>query len=189
MFLLSLVKLCVFSILYFYTWIIMMLKHRSNVQGNEENSNRKPVFNKSVSIKRLSESVNIATVKRLLLRSETDEFPYFAFFFFFFFFFFLFFFFFGIKNVMVGWSIGNTHFFFFLNWPHLNIYKNIYIIIIIYCITGSARFLVRKRFWWLLCQECRVSCAEFHQRKWASSGWICKFLCPLITTLILDKAS
>jgi hypothetical protein len=28
------------------------------VQGHEENSNRKPVFNKSVSIKRLSESVN-----------------------------------------------------------------------------------------------------------------------------------
>jgi transposase len=47
-------------------------KHRSNVQGNEENSNRKPVFNKSVSIKRLSESVNIATVKRLLLKSETN---------------------------------------------------------------------------------------------------------------------
>ena len=41
-------------------------------QGNEENSNRKPVFNKSVSIKRLSESVNIATVKRLLLKSETN---------------------------------------------------------------------------------------------------------------------
>ena len=41
-------------------------------QGNEENSNRKPVFNKSVSIKRLSESVNIATVKRLLLKSETE---------------------------------------------------------------------------------------------------------------------
>ena len=38
-----------------------MLKHRSNVQGNEENSNRKPVFNKSVSIKRLSESINIAS--------------------------------------------------------------------------------------------------------------------------------
>ena len=50
----------------------MMLKHRSNVQGNEENSNRKPVFNKSVSIKCLSESVNIATVKRLLLKSETN---------------------------------------------------------------------------------------------------------------------
>jgi hypothetical protein len=47
-------------------------KHRSNVQGNEENSNRKPVINKSVSIKRLSESVNIATVKRLLLKSETE---------------------------------------------------------------------------------------------------------------------
>jgi hypothetical protein len=47
-------------------------KHRSNVQGNEENSNRKPVFNKSVSIKRLSESINIATVKRLLLKSETN---------------------------------------------------------------------------------------------------------------------
>ena len=28
--------LFVFSILYFYTWIIMMLKHRSNVQGNKE---------------------------------------------------------------------------------------------------------------------------------------------------------
>jgi hypothetical protein len=41
-------------------------KHRSNVQGNEE----KPVFNKSVSIKCLSESVNIATVKHLLLNSE-----------------------------------------------------------------------------------------------------------------------
>jgi hypothetical protein len=41
-------------------------------QGNEENSNRKPVFNKSVSIKRLSESVNIATVKRLLLKPETN---------------------------------------------------------------------------------------------------------------------
>jgi hypothetical protein len=38
----------------------------------EENSDRKPVFNKSVSIKRLSESVNIATVKRLLLKSETN---------------------------------------------------------------------------------------------------------------------
>ena len=86
-----------------------MLKHRSNVQGNEENSNRKPVFNKSVSIKCLSESVNIATVKRLLLKSETDEFPYFADFFFFF----LLLLFLGIKNVMVGWSIGNTHFFFF----------------------------------------------------------------------------
>ena len=47
-------------------------KHRSNVQGNEENSNRKPVFNKSVSIKRLSESVNITTVKRLLLKLETE---------------------------------------------------------------------------------------------------------------------
>ena len=44
----------------------------SNVQDNEENSNRKLVFNKSVSIKRLSESVNIATVKRLLLKSETN---------------------------------------------------------------------------------------------------------------------
>jgi hypothetical protein len=43
-------------ILYFYAWMIMMLKHRSNVQENEENSNRKPVFNQSISIKRLSES-------------------------------------------------------------------------------------------------------------------------------------
>ena len=47
-------------------------KNQSNVQGNEENSNRKPVFNKSVSIKRLSESVNITTFKRLLLKSETN---------------------------------------------------------------------------------------------------------------------
>ena len=47
-------------------------KHQSNVQGNEENSSRKLVFNKSISIKRLSESVNIATVKRLLLKSETN---------------------------------------------------------------------------------------------------------------------
>ena len=52
----------------------MMLKHRSNVQGNEENSNRKPVFNKSVSIKYLSERVNIATVKRLLLKSSPNFF-------------------------------------------------------------------------------------------------------------------
>ena len=50
----------------------MMLKHRSNVQGNEENSNRKLVFNKSVSIKRLSESINIATVKRLLLKLKKN---------------------------------------------------------------------------------------------------------------------
>ena len=50
----------------------MMLKHRSNVQENEENSNRKPVFNQSVSIKCLSESVNILTVKCLLLKSETE---------------------------------------------------------------------------------------------------------------------
>ena len=47
-------------------------KHQSNVQGNEENSSRKLVFNKSISIKRSSESVNIATVKRLLLKSETN---------------------------------------------------------------------------------------------------------------------
>ena len=85
----------------------MMLKHRSNVQGNEENSNRKPVFNKSVSIKRLSESVNIATVKRLLLKSETNtetetNFRIL-----------LIYFFFGIKNVRVGQSIGYIHFFFF----------------------------------------------------------------------------
>ena len=50
----------------------MMLKHRSNVQENDENSYRKPVFNKSVSIKHLSESVNILTVKSLLLKSETN---------------------------------------------------------------------------------------------------------------------
>jgi hypothetical protein len=53
----------------------MMLKHRSNVQGNEENSNRKPVFNKSVSIKHLSESINIATVKRLLLSLKQTRKP------------------------------------------------------------------------------------------------------------------
>ena len=51
-------------------------KHRSNVQGNEENSNRKPVFNRSVSIKRLSESVNIATVGNK--HGNRDEFPDFA---------------------------------------------------------------------------------------------------------------
>ena len=51
-------------------------KHRSNVQGNEENSNRKPVFNRSVSIKRLSESVNIATVRNK--HGNRDEFPDFA---------------------------------------------------------------------------------------------------------------
>jgi hypothetical protein len=68
-------------------------KHRSNVQGNDENS------------------VNIATVKRLLLNSETkrngDEFPDFAIFF-------------GITDVRVGgkilWSVGRLekHIFFFL---------------------------------------------------------------------------
>ena len=51
-------------------------KHRSNVQGNEENSNRKPVFNRSVSIKRLSESVNIAIVGNK--HGNRDEFPDFA---------------------------------------------------------------------------------------------------------------
>jgi hypothetical protein len=106
--------LCVFSILYFYTWIIMMLKHRSNVQGNEENSNRKLVFNKSVSIKRLSESVNIATVKRLLLKSETNKetetnFRILPIYFFFY-----------IKNVRIGGKIlglvgrSETHIFIFL---------------------------------------------------------------------------
>ena len=60
----------------------MMLKHRSNVQGNEENSNRKPVFNKSVSIKRLSESVNIASQASIVeggnKHGNRDEFPDFA---------------------------------------------------------------------------------------------------------------
>jgi hypothetical protein len=73
----------------------MMLKHRSNVQGNEENSNRKLVFNKSVSIKRLSESINIATVKRLLLKSKTNTETE--------------------KNVLIL-SIGNTHYFFLASW-------------------------------------------------------------------------
>ena len=86
-----------------------MLKHRSNVQGNEENSNRKLVFNKSVSIKRLSESINIATVKHLLLKLETNtetetNFQIL-----------LIYFFFRIKNVRVSRSIGNTHIFF---WPN-----------------------------------------------------------------------
>jgi hypothetical protein len=72
----------------------------------EENSNRKPVFIKSVSIKRLSESANIATVKRLLLKSETNtetetNLRIFAYLFFF-----------GIKNVRVGRS--ETHIFFAL---------------------------------------------------------------------------
>ena len=72
-------------------------KHRSNVQGNEENS------------------VNIATVKRLLLNSETNKetetnfriLP-------------IYFFFFGIKNVGVGGiilgSVGRlqTHIIIFL---------------------------------------------------------------------------
>jgi hypothetical protein len=57
-------------------------KHRSNVQGNEENSNRKPVFNKSVSIKRLSESVNIASQVSIVevgnKHGNGDEFPDFA---------------------------------------------------------------------------------------------------------------
>ena len=92
----------------------MMLKHRSNVQGNEENSNRKRVFNKSVSIKRLSESVNIATVKRLLLKSETNKetetnFRILSIYFFF-----------DIKNVRIGGNIlglvgrSETHIFIFL---------------------------------------------------------------------------
>ena len=89
-------------------------KHRSNVQENEENSNRKQVFNKSVSIKGLSESVNIATVKRLLLKSEKTRkrrriSGFFRSIFF------------GIKNGRVGGKIlglvgrPETHIFFF--WP------------------------------------------------------------------------
>jgi hypothetical protein len=71
-------------------------KHRSNVQGKEENS------------------VNIATVKRLLLKSETNKktetnFRILT----------IYYFFFGIKNVGVGGiilgSVGRleTHIFFF----------------------------------------------------------------------------
>jgi hypothetical protein len=81
-------------------------KHRSNVQGNEENS------------------VNIATVKRLLLNSETNtetetNFRILTIYFFF-----------GIKNVRVGGkilgSIGNTHFFF---WA-LPLYKQVHLVAI-----------------------------------------------------------
>jgi transposase len=76
-------------------------KHRSTVQGNEENSNRKPVFNKSVSIKRLSESVNIATVKRLLLKLETEtNFRILQIYYFF-----------GIKNVTCRVDRKHTYFF------------------------------------------------------------------------------
>jgi hypothetical protein len=74
-------------------------KRRSNVQGNEENSNRKPVFNKSVSIKRLTESVNIATVKCLLLKLETNTETEMNFRIL------LIYFFFGMKNVRVGGKI------------------------------------------------------------------------------------
>ena len=95
----------------------MMLKHRSNVQGNEENSNRKPVFNKSVSIKRLSESVNIARVKRLLLKAETEmNFRILPIYYFF-----------GIKNVRVDGkilgSIDRKHTYFFV-WPNQLILYN-----------------------------------------------------------------
>ena len=60
-------------------------KHRSNIQGNEENSNRKP---------------------HLLLKPETNtetktNFRILPIYFFF-----------GLKNVRVGRSIGNTHIFF-----------------------------------------------------------------------------
>ena len=81
----------------------MMLKHQSNVQGNEENSNKKPVFNKSVSIKRSSESVNIASQASIVEVGNGDEFPNFADLFFFF----------GIKQFRIGRSIGNTHIFLF----------------------------------------------------------------------------
>jgi hypothetical protein len=88
-----------------------MLKHRSNVQGNEENSNRKPVFNKSVSIKRLSESINIASQASIVevgnKHGNGDEFPDLLFFL-------------GIINVKVGsnilGSIGNTQINFFWPW-------------------------------------------------------------------------
>ena len=72
-----------------------MLKHRSNVQGNEENS------------------VNIATVKHLLLNSETNTETNFRILLIYFFFFF------GIKNVGVGGNIlgsvdrSETHILFF----------------------------------------------------------------------------
>ena len=76
-------------------------KHRLTVQGNEENSNRKPVFNKSVSIERLSESVNIATVKRLLLKLETEtNFRILQIYYFF-----------GIKNVTCRVDRKHTYFF------------------------------------------------------------------------------
>ena len=62
-------------------------------QGNEENSNKKPVFNKSVSIKRLSESINIASQASIVEVGNKhwngDEYPDFVDLFFFF----------GIKNV------------------------------------------------------------------------------------------
>ena len=104
-------------------------KHRSNVQGNEETSNRKPVFNKSVSVKRLSESVNIATVKRLLLKSETNTETetnfricrsiFFS----------------GIQNVRVGCKISEsvgrseTHIFFLgLSWEVIIVNNKIYTI-------------------------------------------------------------
>ena len=69
-------------------------KHRSNVQGNEENS------------------VNIATVKHLLLNSETNTETNFRILL-------IYFFFFGIKNVGVGGNIlgsvdrSETHILFF----------------------------------------------------------------------------
>jgi hypothetical protein len=63
-----------------------MLKHRSNVQGNEENSNRKRQYRNS--------QASIVGV------GNGDEFPDFADLFFN-----------GIKNVRVCRSIGNTFFF------------------------------------------------------------------------------
>ena len=92
-------------------------KHRSNVQENEENSNRKPVFNKSVSIKRLSESVKSQqssiycwNQKQTRKRGRISRFCRSIFFF-------------GIKRLgSVSRSIGNTHIFLGLRIKILNFY-------------------------------------------------------------------
>ena len=103
----------------------MMLKHRSNVQGNEENSNRKPVFNKSVSIKRLSESVNIASqasivdfVNKTQKQRRISGFCRSIIFF-------------SIKNVRVGGkilgSVGRKHAFLFLALWYVNLLSFLFI--------------------------------------------------------------
>ena len=48
-----------------------MLKHRSNVQGNEENSNKKPVFN----IRKRQYRNSLASIVEV---GNGDEFPDFA---------------------------------------------------------------------------------------------------------------